>query len=141
VSGELISAKSGILSSTFLCHMLVTSPKFLPGYRDYVELSVKIGSIKKYAFSTELFALQKCNTQWWCNIRRWMTVLSRLRPYLERNAQRKQTGRIRVRCLAYRRDWRQRRYRLIRFRLHDLLLGSRLLEQTTPGKTPSRHSS
>ena len=68
------SAKSEMLSSPFLCQILSYSPRIWAAHRCYIWKVSENCFIEKYAFLIELFDLQKCNTQWWCNIGRCMTV-------------------------------------------------------------------
>ena len=56
--------------------MLLNYQEILPVCRYYVQLIGKLCLIEKYAFLSELFILEKCNSQWWCNIWWWMTVVS-----------------------------------------------------------------
>ena len=41
---------------------------------EYMQVLMKICSIKKYAFLRKLLMLQKCIIWWWCIISQWMTV-------------------------------------------------------------------
>jgi len=54
--------------------MLLNYHENLPACIYYVQLIGKLCFIEKYAFLSELFILEKCNTEWWRNIWWWMTV-------------------------------------------------------------------
>jgi hypothetical protein len=64
-----------VLNLPFLSQILSDPLEILPGDWEYVQLTGDLCFIKKCAFLVELW---KCNTGWWCNISRWMTVSLKL---------------------------------------------------------------